>query len=65
MGGTGAQIRVERRVGGIVAVIPVAVEVWISSWWNDQGHVGSERGSRAPVHYARSRLSHRQEWVPW
>jgi hypothetical protein len=23
---------------------PVAVEVWISSWWNDRGHIGSERG---------------------
>jgi hypothetical protein len=37
----------------------------MSSWWNDRGHVRSERGSHAPVHYARSRLSHRQEWVPW
>jgi hypothetical protein len=56
-----------RREGSscIVAVIPVAVEVWMSSWWNDRGHVGSERGSRAPVHCARSRLSHRREWVPW
>jgi hypothetical protein len=31
-------------VGGILAVTPVAVEVWMSSW-NDRGHVRSERGS--------------------
>jgi hypothetical protein len=61
----GARICVEREVGGIVVVTPVAVEVWMSSWWNDRGHVGSGRGSRAPVHCARSRPSHRREWVPW
>jgi hypothetical protein len=38
---------------------PVAVEVWMSSWWNDRGHVVSGRGSCAPVDYARSRPSHR------
>jgi hypothetical protein len=35
----------------------------MSSWWNDRGHVGSERGSRAPVDCVRSRPSHRREWV--
>jgi hypothetical protein len=30
-GGTGARIRVERGVGGIVAVTSIAVEVWMSS----------------------------------
>jgi hypothetical protein len=39
-------------VGGIVAIIPVAVEVWMSSWWNYRGHVGSERGSRVPINCA-------------
>jgi hypothetical protein len=43
---------------------PIAAEVWTSWWWNDRGHIGSGCGSRAPVHYARSRLSHRWEWVP-
>jgi hypothetical protein len=65
MGGTGAQICVERGVGGIVVIAPVAVEVWMSLWWNDRGHVRSEHGSRAPIHYAWSRPSHRREWVPW
>jgi hypothetical protein len=63
-GSTGAQICIERGVGGIVIFTPVAVEVWMSSWWNDRGHVGSRRGSRAPVHCARSRLSYQREWVP-
>jgi hypothetical protein len=49
----GAPIYVERGLGGIVIVTPVAVEVWMSSWWNDQGHVESGRGSRAPVDCAR------------
>jgi hypothetical protein len=61
MGGTGARICTERRLGGIVAVTPVAVEVWMSSWWNDWGHVGSERGSHVPNHCVRSRSSHRAE----
>jgi hypothetical protein len=52
-------------LGGIVAVTPIAVEVWTSSSWNDRGHVGSERGSHAPVHSAQSCSSHRREWVPW
>jgi hypothetical protein len=65
MGGTGAQIRVDSGLGGIVVITPVTIEVWMSSWWNDQGHIRSECGSYAHVHYARSRPSHRQEWVPW
>jgi hypothetical protein len=32
-----------------VIVTPVAMEVWMSSCWNDRGHVGSGRGFRAPV----------------
>jgi hypothetical protein len=36
----------------------------MSSWWNDQGHVGLGRGSCAPIDCARSRLSHRRERVP-
>jgi hypothetical protein len=36
----------------------------MSSWWNDQGHVRSVHGSHTPVDCARSRLSHRREWVP-
>jgi hypothetical protein len=65
MGGTCALICVERGVGGIVVVTPVAVEVCILSWWSDRGNVGSERGSHAPVHRARSCPSYRREWVPW
>jgi hypothetical protein len=61
----GAQICVERELGGIVVVTPVAVEVWMSSWWNDRGHIGLGRGFRAPVDCARSRPSHRQGRVPW
>jgi hypothetical protein len=65
-----AQICVERGLGSIVVVTPIPVEVWMSWWWNDRGHVGSERGSRATVDYARSHLSHRRERVlrlgaPW
>jgi hypothetical protein len=52
-------------VGGTGVVTPIAVEVWMSSWWNDRGHIGSEHGFRAPIHCARSRPSHRREWVPW
>jgi hypothetical protein len=26
-------------VGSIVAITPVTVEVWMSWWWNDRGHV--------------------------
>jgi hypothetical protein len=51
----GAWIYVERGLGGIVVVTPITVEVWLSSWWNDRGHVGSGRGSRAPVDCAWSR----------
>jgi hypothetical protein len=47
-----------------VVVTPIAVEVWMSSWWNDRGHVRSGHGSRVPVDCARSRPSHRQERVP-
>jgi hypothetical protein len=39
-----ARIYVESRVGGIVAVTPVAVEVWTSWWWNDRGHVWIRAG---------------------
>jgi hypothetical protein len=60
----GAQICVERELGGTVVVIPVAIEVRMSSWRNDRGHVGSGRGSCAPVDCAWSCLSHRQEQVP-
>jgi hypothetical protein len=60
----GAWICVERGLGGIVIVTPVAVEVWMSSWWNDRGHVGSGCGFRAPVDYARSRPCHLWEQVP-
>jgi hypothetical protein len=60
----GVRICVERELSGIVVVTPIAVEVWMSSWWNDRGHVGSGRGSRAPVDGARSRPSHRLERVP-
>jgi hypothetical protein len=48
-----------------VIITPIVVEVWMSSWWNDQGHVGSGCGSRAPVDCARSHPSHRWELVPW
>jgi hypothetical protein len=60
----GAQICIEKGLGGIVVVTPIAIEVWVSSWWNDRGHVGSRHGSCAPVDGARSRLSHRRERVP-
>jgi hypothetical protein len=64
MGGTGTRIHVERGLGGIVVVTPVAIEVWVPSWWNNRGRVGSERGSYAPVHCAQSCPPHRREWVP-
>jgi hypothetical protein len=51
-------------VGGTVAVPPVAIAVWSWWWWNDQGHVGSEHGYRAPVRCARSCPSHRRGWAP-
>jgi hypothetical protein len=60
----GTQIYIERGLSGIVIVTPIAVEVWTLSWWNDRGHVGSGRGSRAPVGCAWSRPSHRWERVP-
>jgi hypothetical protein len=60
----GIQICVERRLGGIVVVTPVAVKVWMSWWWNDRGHVGSGCDSRAPVECAGSHPSHRWEQVP-
>jgi hypothetical protein len=59
------RICVERGLNGIVIVTSIAVEVWMSSWWNDWGHVESGRGSRAPIDYARSCLSHRWEQAPW
>jgi hypothetical protein len=43
---------------------PVVVEVWMSSWWNDRGHIGLGRGFRASVDCAQSRPSHRWERVP-
>jgi hypothetical protein len=49
-----ARICVERGLGGIVIVTPVAMEVWMSSWWNDRGHIESGRGPRASVCCARS-----------
>jgi hypothetical protein len=61
----GVWIYVERRLGGIVVITPVAIEVWMSLWWNNRGHAGSGRGSRAPVDCARSRPSHLWERVPW
>jgi hypothetical protein len=60
----GTQICVEKGLSGIVVVTPVAVEVWMSSWWNDRGHVGLGRGSRALVDYTQSCPSHWREWVP-
>jgi hypothetical protein len=47
-----------------VVVTPVAVEVWMSSWWNDRGHVGLGRDSHAAIDCARSRPSHQWERVP-
>jgi hypothetical protein len=38
--GTSTRICVERGVGGIVAITPVAVEVCMSSWWNDRVMLG-------------------------
>jgi hypothetical protein len=58
-------IFVVRGLGGMAAVIPVAVEVWMSSWENDWGHVKFGHHSRAPVDCARSCPSHRWERVPW
>jgi hypothetical protein len=43
----GARICVEREVGGIVAVTPVAVEVWMSSWWNGRS-TSFQRAPRVP-----------------
>jgi hypothetical protein len=57
------RICVDRGLGGIVIITPIAVEVWMLSWWNDRGHVESGRGSRAPVDCVRSRPSHRREWA--
>jgi hypothetical protein len=45
MGGACAWICVERGLGGIVAITPVTVEVWTTSWWNEWSHVRSERSS--------------------
>jgi hypothetical protein len=33
-GDMGARICIERGLGDIVIVTPVAIEVWMSSWWN-------------------------------
>jgi hypothetical protein len=60
----GAWIYVEMGLGGIVIVTPVAIEVWMLSWWNDRGRVGLGCGFRALVGYVRSRPSHRCERVP-
>jgi hypothetical protein len=60
----GTWIFIERGLGGIVVVTPIAVEVCLASWWNDQGHVRSGCDSCAPVDCAWSRPSHRREWVP-
>jgi hypothetical protein len=51
------RIRVERGLGGIMVVTPTAIEVWMSSCWNDRGHVVLGHGSRAPVDCAWSRPS--------
>jgi hypothetical protein len=64
MGGMGARICVERGLGGIIVVTLIAIEVWASLWWNDRGHVGSERGSHTLVPCAWSCLSHLQGWAP-
>jgi hypothetical protein len=42
-----AVIFVVRGLGGVVT--PVTVEVWMSSWENDRGHVKSGRGFGALV----------------
>jgi hypothetical protein len=52
MGEMDAWVCIERGLGGMVIIIPVAVEVWMTSWWNDRGHVESGRGSCAPIDYA-------------
>jgi hypothetical protein len=39
MSSTCAQICIERGLGGTVTVTPITVEVWMSSWRNDRGHV--------------------------
>jgi hypothetical protein len=39
--GAYAGIFVARGLDDIAAVTPVVVEVWMSSWWNDRGHVES------------------------
>jgi hypothetical protein len=41
MGGACAWICVERGLGSTVTVIPVVVEAWTPSSWNDRGHVKS------------------------
>jgi hypothetical protein len=62
-GDMGTRICAERRLGGIMISTLVAVEVWMSWWWNDRGHVGSGHGFRAPIDCAWSRPSHRSERV--
>jgi hypothetical protein len=47
-----------------VIVTTIAIEVWMSWWWNDRGHIESRRGSHAPIDCARSRPSHPWERVP-
>jgi hypothetical protein len=47
-----------------VVITLVAVEVWISSWWNDRGHVGLGHDSRATIDCSRSCRSHQGERVP-
>jgi hypothetical protein len=53
------------RVRWYSARYPIVIEVWMPSWWNEWGHVGSWRGSGALVDCVRPRLSHQREWVPW
>jgi hypothetical protein len=65
MDGTCARICVERGGRWHSCRYPRPVEVWTLSWWNDRCHVGSERGSRVPVHCAWSCPSHRREWALW
>jgi hypothetical protein len=48
MGGPCVRICVERGLGGTVVVTPIAIEVWMSSWWNDWSHVIWYHGSHAP-----------------
>jgi hypothetical protein len=48
-----------RGLGGTAAITPATVEVWMSSWENDRGHIESGHGFGAPVDCAWSRPSRR------